>query len=51
MYTPSGLGRSLIHWITASIESISSTGRIGPKTSSCMMGESNATSSSTVGAM
>ena len=37
--------------MTAPTESISSTGRIGPKTSSCMIGESGETSVSTVGAM
>ena len=51
MYNPSGAGRSLTQVMTASAESISSTGRIGPKTSSFMIGESKDTSTRTVGAM
>src|SRR5262244_2285060 len=41
-YVPSGGGWLLIDWMTFSIESTSITGRIGPNTSSCMIGESGA---------
>src|SRR5215469_1056690 len=50
-YRPSGGGWLLIDWMTASIESTSITGRIGPNTSSCMIGESGDGSTSTVGAI
>ncbi len=50
-YRPSGRGRSLTQSMTFSTESISSTGMMGPNTSSCMIGESTGTSTSTVGSM
>ena len=50
-YRARGLGRARTKAMAWSRESTVSTGRMGPKISSCMTGSSGVTPSSTVGAM